>query len=377
MLNKYPLNAQNFISSLLKQLRCTNFAPAMDTVQRNNRQVAIWLLIGVGMIMVQTLLGGITRLTESGLSITEWKPITGVLPPLNDAQWQAEFDKYKVTDQFKYVHQNFSLSDFKFIFFWEWFHRVWARLLAVVFAIGFVYFIIKKKFSKQMIAPMIVLFVLGGLQGVIGIIMVKSGLVPEKYFVGHVELATHFIAALGLLVYTLWFALSLLIQPAQTIINKPLKNFMLVILVLLVLQLIYGAFMAGLKAAVTAPTWPSINGAAFPAGMGELTPFGKNLLNNNITIHFIHRGLAYLLTTLIAVWYFKAGAIKNNQLFSSWRTRVVVVVLLQVLLGVLTVLNATDTSKLVLYGVLHQFTAMLLLICVTVLLYLVKRKPKA
>ena len=114
----------------------------MDTlIQRNNRQVAIWLLIGVGMIIVQVLLGGITRLTESGLSITEWKPITGALPPLNEAAWQAEFDRYKVTDQFKYVHQNFSISDFKFIFFWEWFHRLWARIMAMVFVIGFVYFI--------------------------------------------------------------------------------------------------------------------------------------------------------------------------------------------------------------------------------------------
>ncbi len=347
----------------------------MDVItQRNNRQVAIWLLIGVGMIMIQVLLGGITRLTESGLSITEWKPVTGTLPPLNEAAWQAEFDKYKGTDQFKYVHQNFSLSDFKFIFFWEWFHRVWARLLAVVFAIGFVYFIVKKKFSKQMIMPMIILFVLGGLQGLIGWIMVASGLVPEKYFVGHVELATHFIAALGLLVYTLWFALSLLIPPGQTVINKPLKNFMLVILAVLVLQLIYGAFMAGLKAAVTAPTWPSINGAAIPNGMAELTPFGKNLLSNNITIHFIHRGLAYLLTLLIVLWYFKAAVFKTNKRLNQWRQRLLLVVLLQVVLGVLTVLNATDNSKLVLYGVLHQFTAMLLLISVTMVLYLVRRK---
>ncbi len=347
----------------------------MDTIlQRNNKQVATWLLIGVGMIMIQVLLGGITRLTESGLSITEWKPITGALPPLNDAAWQAEFDKYKLTDQFKYVHQNFSLSDFKFIFFWEWFHRVWARLLGVVFVIGFVYFIAKKKFSKQMIAPMVVLFVLGALQGAIGWIMVKSGLVPEKYFVGHVELATHFIAALGLLFYTLWFALSLLIPAQQTVVNAPLKNFMWLILAVLAVQLIYGAFMAGLKAAIAAPTWPDINGAMIPAGMSELSPFGKNLVSNPITLHFIHRGLAYLLATLITVWFFRSAVIKNNKLFSRWRMRLLFVVLLQVLLGILTVLNATHTDRLVLFGVLHQFTAMLLLVTVTVLLYLVRKK---
>jgi heme a synthase len=347
----------------------------MDTtLQRNNRQVANWLLIGVGMIMIQVLLGGITRLTESGLSITEWKPITGTLPPLTDAAWQAEFDKYKVTDQFKYVHQNFSLSDFKFIFFWEWFHRVWARLLGVVFVIGFVYFIAKNKLNKTMITPMIVLFVLGGLQGAIGWIMVRSGLVPEKYFVGHVELATHFIAALGLLVYTLWFALSLRIEASQKVVNAALQKWMLFILIVLVLQLLYGAFMAGLKAAVTAPTWPDINGSIIPAGMNELQPFGKNLVSNNITIHFIHRGLAYLLLILVSAWYFKAAVIKNNALFSKWRLRILLVVLLQVVLGILTVLNAADNSKLVLFGVLHQFTAMLLVICVTVLLYLCRKK---
>ena len=120
-----------------------------DLVQNNNRQVGIWLLIGVGMLIIQVLLGGITRLTESGLSITEWKPITGILPPMDTLSWQAEFDKYKLTDQFRYVHVYFTLEDFKFIFFWEWFHRAWARLISVVFIVGFVYFFVRKKKSHQ------------------------------------------------------------------------------------------------------------------------------------------------------------------------------------------------------------------------------------
>jgi heme a synthase len=347
----------------------------MDTtIQRNNRQVAIWLLIGVGMIIIQVLLGGITRLTESGLSITEWKPITGTLPPLNEAAWQAEFDKYKVTDQFKYVHQNFSLANFKFIFFWEWFHRLWARLLAVVFVIGFVYFILKKKFNKQMITPMIILFVLGAMQGAIGWLMVKSGLVPEKYFVGHVELTTHFIAALGLLCYTLWFALSLLIKPKQIVINAPLQKMMLAIMVILFFQLIYGAFMAGLKAAVSAPTWPSINGSMVPAAMNELSPWAKNLVSNNITVHFIHRGLAYLLFILITVWYFKAGVIKKNRLFGKLRFRLLILVTLQLVLGIFTVLKSTQPNGLLLFGALHQFIAMLLVMCIITLLYLLRKK---
>ena len=348
----------------------------MDTLkqQRSQRQIAIWLLIGVAMIIIQVLLGGITRLTESGLSITEWKPITGTLPPLNDAAWQTEFDKYKVTDQFKYVHQDFSLSEFKFIFFWEWFHRTWAKLMGLVFLFGFIYFLVKKKFDKGMIKPMIILFILGGLQSYIGWIMVKSGLVPEKFFVGHVELTTHFIAALGLLCYTLWFALSLLIKEEQILINTKLKNFLLLILAVLFFQLIYGGFMAGLRAAVTAPTWPDINGSIIPATMNELSPFSKNLVANPITIHFIHRGLAYLLVILIGGWWYKSKSIVNKKIFSRLRITVMLLVLLQLILGILTVLNATAPNMLVVFGVAHQFVAMVLLMVIVSLIFVVQRK---
>ena len=348
----------------------------MDTLkqQRSQRQIAIWLLIGVGMIIIQVLLGGITRLTESGLSITEWKPLTKILPPLNDLAWQAEFDKYKVTDQFKYVHQDFGLSQFKYIFFWEWFHRTWAKLMGLVFLFGFIYFIVKGKFNQGMIKPMIILFILGALQGYIGWIMVKSGLVPEKYFVGHVELTTHFIAALGLLCYTLWFALSLLIKEQQIVINTKLKNFLLLILTVFFFQLIYGGFMAGLRAAITAPTWPDINGSIIPATMNELSPFSKNLVANPITIHFIHRGLAYLLVLLIGAWWYRSLSIKNKKIFSRLRITVMLLVLLQAVLGILTVMNATAPNMLVFFGVAHQFVAMVLLMVIVSLVFIVKRK---
>ena len=348
----------------------------MDNIlkQRNNKQVAVWLLIGVGMIVVQVLIGGITRLTESGLSITEWKPITGALPPMNDAAWQIEFDRYKVTDQFKYVHENFSLNDFKGIFFWEWFHRLWARIMGMVFLIGFVYFLVTKKFYKKMILPMAALFLLGAVQGAIGWFMVKSGLVPEKYFVGHVELATHFIAALGLLSYTLWFALGLLQSPSKKVIAPYLQKIMLGIMVILFFQLIYGAFMAGLKAAVSAPTWPTINGKMIPE-MNELSPWAKNLVNNNITVHFIHRGLAYLLFVLVAYWWFASRRITGNALFSRLRAGVLLLVGLQVLLGIFTVLNATYPHRLLILGVSHQFVGITLLMCVVATLFILKRKP--
>lgn len=348
----------------------------MDSLskQRASRQVATWLLAGVAMIIIQVLLGGITRLTESGLSITEWKPITGALPPLNDVAWQAEFDKYKLTDQFKYVHQGFSLSQFKFIFFWEWFHRLWARLMGLVFLAGFIYFLASRKFNRSMVRPMVILFLLGALQGAIGWIMVKSGLVPEKYFVGHVELTVHLIAALGLLSYTLWFALSLLIRPGQLIQDPKLRNAIWVILAVLFFQLIYGGFMAGLKAAIIAPTWPDINGSMIPANMNEQSPWFSNLLNNPITVHFIHRGLAYLLFILIVLWWYRSGSVRGNALFSKIRTVLLSLTLLQLILGVLTVLNATYPSRLVLLGVSHQFIAMMLLMTVIVVLFLVRKK---
>ena len=341
--------------------------------QRPSRQVAIWLLVGAGMIVIQILLGGITRLTESGLSITEWKPITGALPPLNEGAWQTEFDKYKLTDQFKYVHQHFSLSDFKFIFFWEWFHRLWARLMGLVFLVGFIYFLTRKKFERTMVKPIAVLFLLGALQGAIGWIMVKSGLVPERYFVGHIELATHFIAALGLLGYTIWFALQILVRPGQFVLNAPLKKFLMAISILLVLQLVYGAFMAGLKAGPVAPTWPDINGNFIPPEINNLDPWFKNLVANSYTIQFIHRGLAYLLFILILTWWYRARAIKGNILFSRFRTGALLLVTLQIVLGVLTVLNATYPNRLVLLGVSHQFVAMLLLAVMMCLLFLTRR----
>ena len=338
--------------------------------QKNNRQVATWLLIGVGMIVIQVLLGGITRLTESGLSITEWKPITGALPPLTNADWQLEFEKYRHTDQFKYVHQYFSLKEFKFIFFWEWFHRLWARMMGMVFLIGFVYFIIKKKINRSMIMPMVILFFLGAMQGAIGWLMVKSGLVPEKYFVGHIELTTHFIAALILLSYTFWFALSLLSTFQQKINNAPIKKLLIIILSFLVLQLIYGGFMAGLKAASTAPTWPSINGALVPSTMNELSPWMENLINNKIMIHFIHRGVAYTLFILIVIFYYQSKNLISNAVFKKMRSAFLSLVIVQILLGISALMTATSPDTFVFFGVAHQFTAMLLVLCSVTLLFI-------
>lgn len=334
-----------------------------------SRAVAFWLLTGVGMIMVQVLLGGITRLTGSGLSITEWKPILGAFPPMNELDWVAAFDKYKEIGQFKHINFDFTLSDFKFIYFWEWFHRVWARLIGLVFLIPFIYFIRKKMISNEMVIPMIILFLLGALQGALGWIMVKSGLNEEDIYVSHIRLAIHFMAALGLLWYTLWFAFRLLIPEAGRTFQPALKKYTVILLILLIIQLIYGAFMAGLKAGSFAPTWPSINNQWWPTGM-DAAKGGFFLTDNPITVQFIHRGLAYLISILIIAWYLKARKIAEEGLFVKLSYLPVLLVVIQVILGILTVIYSTNHKTLLWLGVSHQFVAMLLLMSLVYMSYL-------
>jgi len=350
------------------------------TSPNRSRPVAIWLLIGIAMIMIQVLLGGITRLTGSGLSITEWKPIMGALPPMNEHDWNTAFDKYKQIAQFKYLNSDFTLHDFKFIFFWEWFHRLWARLIGIVFIIPFIIFIIQKRFSSQMIRPMLILFLLGALQGLVGWIMVQSGLEDsELLYVSHYKLAIHFILALGLLCYTLWFALDLLVPKEQLTANRPLKKLMSWLILLLVIQLIYGAFMAGLKAATTAPTWPTINGKWFPENInsfGDHTFTGFSFLTDHpLVVHFIHRNLAYLISFLILLWTWKAYKINGTKLFRSSRLLPLLIVLLQVLIGILTVLNAINKDTFLWLGIAHQFIAMLLLLSLVFIIYIIRSKP--
>jgi cytochrome c oxidase assembly protein subunit 15 len=345
----------------------------MDPKKTASDKVAIWLFAGVLMLVVQILLGGITRLTESGLSITEWKPITGTLPPLNAAQWMAAFDKYKQTDQFRYLNSSFTMSNFKFIFFWEWFHRTWARLMGLVFLVGFFYFLAKKQFRREMILPFVILFLLGVLQGAIGWIMVKSGLVPERMFVGHFELATHFMAALLLLGYTLWFALSVSVPAGQITVSESLSKGTLVVLGVLFFQLIYGAFMAGLHAATAAPTWPLINGQWIPASMHDLSPVWKNFVDNKITVQFIHRGIGYLLVAGVIIWSVKAVKIKGSLLFEKTKMLPLGFIIVQVLLGITTVITSPFGNNLVWFGVAHQLVAILFLMTIIFMLYIIRQ----
>jgi cytochrome c oxidase assembly protein subunit 15 len=301
----------------------------------------------------------------------------GTLPPLNDADWNNAFDSYKNIAQFKFLNSHFTLSDFKFIFYWEWAHRLWARMLGVVFLIGFVYFLWKKYFDKGMIKPFVVLFLLGGVQGFIGWKMVESGLNDTDLYVKHTWLATHFLSAVTLMCYTLWFALVLLIPPHRRAGSSGMAKASIGLIALLYVQLAYGAFMAGLHAAKNAPTWPTINGDWIPAGMGA-----NNWLHNPINVHFIHRGLAYLLLAGIILWFVYAGKqakLASESLLSKSRWWPMVLVTVQVILGIATVLTA-PYIVFAKFGVfetiaeLHQLVALILMMSVVANLYISGRR---
>lgn len=346
---------------------------------RHSKAVAIWLLIGVAMIMIQILLGGITRLTGSGLSITEWKLVTGALPPMNEAQWMEAFDKYRQTPQFRLLNFDFTLSDFKFIFFWEWFHRNWARLIGIVFAIPFFYFLIRRYFKPMMVQPLIILFLLGAIQGAIGWIMVASGLTGDAIYVKPAKLALHFVFALGLLSYTFWFALQLLVPAKERHYHaKPVKVLRW-LLVLLTLQLVYGAFMAGNKGATAAPTWPDINGQFIPDNLCSPGEGWLNLVDNAVTLHFIHRGLGYLLLIGVLVLTVQLNKYRDGSWLHQIKRWPLILVSLQILLGILTVLSSTGIvpgvwGSFEWMAQLHQLVAMLLLLSLICLLYLISKK---
>ena len=343
----------------------------------SSRPVAIWLLVGVGMVIVQIILGGITRLTGSGLSITEWDVITGTLPPLNEQQWLAEFAKYKATPQYRLLNFDFNLKDFKFIFFWEWFHRFWGRLIGIVFAVPFVVFLIQRRFRSDMIRPLVILFFLGALQGLVGWIMVASGLDGDAIYVKPTRLALHFIFAMVLLAYTFWFALQLLVQEKDLVAAPRLKTFTWFIIALLGVQFIFGALMAGHRGAPAAPTWPDINGSFAPAYVFKQKLIG--IIEDRIVIHFIHRMLAYLLVVLVVIWNIKALKIKTSSLFAKARALPLFFIIIQTTLGILTVLTSTGIkaarwNEFEWMAQLHQFVALLLLLSLVLAAFLLRKR---
>lgn len=348
----------------------------------SSRPVAIWVYTGVIMLLIQIILGGITRLTGSGLSITQWDVVTGALPPMNQTQWQDAFHKYQQTQQFQVLNSDFTLSNYKFIFFWEWFHRLWARMVGVVFIVGFVWLIWKRKMQNWMIRPLIILFLLGGLQGAVGWIMVASGFVGDAIYVAPIKLAMHFIFALGLIVYTFWFALELSVPKETRLTRQPnapsqlktLRRWTIFILVLLTVQLLYGALMAGHKAATVAATWPTINGSWVP---DSLFTQHNDLIGNRLTVHFIHRNLAYCLFICIVIWTILATRLSPVPAwFRRLRWLPLVIVTLQIILGITSLLTSPGIiphhwGAFDWLAQFHQITGLLFLLTMVGMLYLV------
>lgn len=345
----------------------------------SSQPVATWIMIGVAMLVVQIVLGGITRLTGSGLSITEWDVVTGALPPLNHEQWLNEFHKYQQTPQYRLLNFDFTLGDFQSIFFWEWFHRLWGRLIGIVFAIPFVIFLVQKRFRPEMVRPLIVLFLLGALQGVVGWIMVASGLTGDAIYVKPTRLAMHFVLACLLISYAFWFGLQLLVRKESLVYAPKLKNLTRAILAILVVQLIFGALMAGHKAATAAPTWPDINGSFAPAYVFNRPEGWISIIENSIVIHFIHRSLAYIIFVLVIAWAIKANKVRASAAFARWRRLPPVLVLLQVLLGISTVMTSTRI-RVARWNIfewmaqLHQLVAILLLLSLVGALFFLRKK---
>jgi cytochrome c oxidase assembly protein subunit 15 len=360
----------------------------MNSVNRSNKLVATWLLVGVVMTVFQFVLGGVTRLTGSGLSITEWEVITGALPPLSEQAWLIEFEKYKQTPQFQLLNFEFDLENFKYIFFWEWFHRLWARIIGLVFAGGFIWFLVAKHFKKEMIKPLVILFFLGIMQGAIGWIMVASGLEGDAVYVKPTRLALHFIFALGLLSYTFWFALQLSVPQTALQISAGMhqavqkaKKFNLAILALLVLQLMYGALMAGHNAAMVAPTWPTINGDYLPSNLFSDPNFFLNFIENKILVHFMHRGIAYILLVLMVYWTVQLFRINGGAFFNRIKILPILLVVLQVLLGIASLLYARSIIPGV-WGIfewmaqIHQLVGMSLLLSLVATFYVMREQTK-
>jgi len=334
----------------------------MNTSQK--RIVTYWLYLGLILVGLMIIIGGITRLTHSGLSMVEWKLIAGTIPPLNETQWQETFTKYQQFPEYKKINTGMNLSQFKAIFFWEYLHRLFGRLIGLTFIIPFFIFWIKKWLSSTQKKQLIVLLGLGALQGFLGWFMVKSGLVDIPA-VSHYRLATHLITAFGLMCYIYWLTLSfnnIKRQPNQ-IINR-LSRWLIGVLVI---QIIYGAFVAGLKAGYLLPLEGGIFKSIFGYSVRSASDF--SLLNNGFDIQAFHRLFAWVVFSISIIIYNKS---KNTNLKNTG-ILLIGLVIAQISLGIATLILRVQIH----IATTHQFIAILLLLAVIRLIYLSSEKSQS
>jgi cytochrome c oxidase assembly protein subunit 15 len=334
-------------------------------MKRDNKKVIYWLFTGCALIFIMVVVGGITRLTHSGLSIPDYKLISGTIPPINDQQWQEAFELYKQYPEYQKLNININLIEFKGIFFWEWLHRVIGRAIGLVFIIPFLYFLITRQLNKSTIKKTIILLILGGFQGFLGWYMVKSGLV-DRPDVSHYRLAAHLTTAFATFAFTLWVALDLIFPIKQTI-NKAYRNLIRISLIILFIQIIYGAFVAGLDAGFIHNHWPMMSEGKFmhETVLIEKTPVYKNFIEGRSGVQFVHRILAFIVVLSVVIIYLKGKkiAVSNHQL--NGLNSILLLVGLQSLLGVLTILLQVPLWL----GIAHQIGAFLLLSSMTFTLH--------
>lgn len=331
------------------------------------RGVKIWLIAGLLMIFFQIVIGGITRLTGSGLSITRWEIVTGSVPPLNEAAWTAEFDLYKSTPQYQKINRGMSLEEFKFIYFWEYFHRLWARLMFIVFVVGFTYFLLRGMFSKNLVPRLLWVVVLAGVEGFFGWIMVASGLISRPW-VNAYNLTLHLCMALVIFSYLLWTTfIAFNVRPIQVSnSDKATGRLGWIILFVAFIQIALGAMMSGSKAGLSYPTWPDMNGMFIPSILLESSQWHlSSFINYDANsfmptfIQFFHRNTAYVLTALILWFIFKHHKHSDRSVLNALYLMGSMTAV-QVLLGIITIINCKGTIPVDL-GVYHQAGAVLLL----------------
>jgi heme a synthase len=336
-------------------------APAVRREASADRAIGVWLLVCCVLVLAMVVIGGVTRLTHSGLSMVEWKPLIGVLPPLSEAEWQRVFGLYQATPEYRAFNQGMSLIEFQGIFWWEWVHRTFAHLLGLVFVVPFLWFWARGSVSRPLLPRLIGLLLLGGLQGVVGWLMVASGLV-DRPSVSHYRLAAHLFTAVLIFSALLWQALDLLQPEARSGAAAPapgLRRHLGVALALALVTLIWGALVAGLHAGLIYNSFPSMNGAFLPAEAWFYRPALINIVENPATVQFCHRWLA--LTTGAVVLLYGLRAWRAGPRLTRETRRIAallgVMVLVQITLGITTLLLAVPVGV----AVTHQAGAFLLL----------------
>lgn len=339
---------------------------------RSRRLIAWWLYCIAFMILVMTALGGATRLTGSGLSIMEWAPIMGAIPPLSDAEWQRLYGLYQQIPQYGLVNDGFGLAGFKHIFWLEWTHRLWGRLIGAAFIVPLIWFVLTRRLEPRLVPWLMGFLGLGALQGAVGWFMVESGFFPDATAVEPVRLVAHLALALLLYCAVLWTALSLLPPgPQVRDTGRLVKTLAWTTLGLVALTIVAGGFVAGLHAGLAYNTFPLMDGRIVPDAYADLTPFARNLVGNIAAVQFDHRLLASL-TLLSALAFVAAAWPYRAQL--GWRSGFVAgAVLLQYGLGVSTLLLVVPAEL----AMLHQICAMVLLTAVLIATHAIRHAGPA